>query len=329
MERFDSILNQTFVNWELIVVDGYSDDGSWELIKEFAAKDPRIHISQSQSERQGIYPSLNECLSKARGEYIYIATGDDTMTPGCLEKMLQALESHPDCDLCHCCLKLIDENGLPNQEKWEDFLCQRFLGNIIFQKHIRKAPYDGILHLGLHSVYTSLTQLLIKKRVFDKVGLFRNDWGSVGDFEWNMRASLVCDTLHLPEYLATWRLHKNQATEKFEAKFTELEKCEKKIAMTKEAIKILEKYDMKMYAKLNTGNLFEIYKVEKFYLILNKMRSILPKLIICAKSCLKDHRLIACLLWFKLTGTSPRDGMTKILRKELSRLGLNKNIILL
>ena len=49
-ERFETIFNQTFTDWELIVYDSYSDDGSWEYIQELAAREPRMRISQGPRE---------------------------------------------------------------------------------------------------------------------------------------------------------------------------------------------------------------------------------------------------------------------------------------
>ena len=46
-ERIQTVLDQTFTDWELVIVDSYSDDGAWELIQEFATKEPRMQISQA------------------------------------------------------------------------------------------------------------------------------------------------------------------------------------------------------------------------------------------------------------------------------------------
>jgi glycosyltransferase involved in cell wall biosynthesis len=210
-ERIQTILDQTLTDWELIIVDSYSEDGAWELFQDFAKKDSRIRISQAP--REGMYAGLNNCIHLARGEYIYIATSDDTMTPDCLEKMAAALDEHPECDLAHCCLTLIDRNGKEIEDKWSNWDKVKFFGDRIHQKHIRFAPYDGILYCVLGTIYTSLTELLIRQQVFKKIGLFKSEFGSSGDFEWGLRASLVCNTIHIPEYLATWRVYPEQLTQ--------------------------------------------------------------------------------------------------------------------
>ncbi len=210
-ERIRTIMEQTFTDWELIIVDNYSEDGAWEFFQVLAKKDPRIRVSQAP--REGMYANWNNCIRLARGEYVYIATSDDTMKPEFLEVMVSALEEHPGCDLAHCKLEIIDENGNPHPTlNWDKFYCTAYFGDLIDREHIRLAPHDGLLHCGVKTVYTSITQLLIRRSLFDRVGLFLTDYGSIADFEWDMRASLVANTLHIPEYLATWRVHRDQGT---------------------------------------------------------------------------------------------------------------------
>ncbi|PIE31909.1 glycosyl transferase family 2 [candidate division KSB3 bacterium] len=209
-ERLRTIVEQTYADWELIVIDGYSDDGAWELIGEFAARDPRFRISQAPP--KGVYAALNRAIQLARGEYVYLAMSDDTMTLDCLDRMVSALEAYPDCEVCHCCLQIIDETG-NELEDWRQFESVRFYGERINRLHVRKAPLDGILHCALYMMYCSLTQLLLRRSIFQKVGLFPTSHGSIGDFEWNMRVGLACNILHVPETLATWRRHSTQATD--------------------------------------------------------------------------------------------------------------------
>ncbi|NJN74916.1 MAG: glycosyltransferase [Limnothrix sp. RL_2_0] len=186
--RFESILSQSFDHWELIIVDGYSDDGAWELIQKYAQND--IRIKAIQAPREGIYEGLNRCINLAKGEYIYIATSDDTMTNDCLEKMVSALGAYPECDICHCCLTIIDQSGKELTSDWTSLLPAQFFGALLNRPHIRIAPHDAILYCCLNTVYSSLTQLLVRRSIFDKVGLFKSQFGSQGDLEWGIRASL-------------------------------------------------------------------------------------------------------------------------------------------
>ena len=209
-ERMESIVGQTLTDWELIVVDSKSTDGSRELLNEYAARDPRIRISEGP--RDGIYTNLNRAIERGSGKFVYVATSDDTMRPDCLERMVKALEAHPECGLAHCCLELIDENGAPSTSDWEKWVAQQYFGDWIHQYHVRRAPHDGILHFGFYTVYSSLTQLLIRRSVFEEYGLFGTDCTPHSDFEWGMRVSLNENIVHIPLKLATWRRHQQQAT---------------------------------------------------------------------------------------------------------------------
>jgi glycosyltransferase involved in cell wall biosynthesis len=211
-ERLDSILAQTFQDWECIVSDNFSTDGAWEIFQSYAARDSRFKLEQVPRSPLGMYPNWNNCLRRATGEFVYIATSDDTMSPDCLEKMVSALEEHPECGLCQCALEIIDENSKLHAYRWKEFAFGRFAPEWVETRHVRPAPVDGLLHCVLQTVYTSITQLLIRKRVFDNYGLFETQWGSVADFEWGMRVGFLESCVYVPEFLATWRKHPEQAT---------------------------------------------------------------------------------------------------------------------
>jgi glycosyltransferase involved in cell wall biosynthesis len=211
-ERLQTITEQTFTNWECIIADGYSDNGSWEYLKETAEKDKRFQAYQFKKE--GIYNAWNNGINLAKGQYIYIAPSDDTMTGDCLQKLYDVLQQYPECELACCLLKIIGDNGqsIPGNN-WDNYYPAQYFGELLQTKHIRYAPYDGILHCGIQTVYTSITQLLIKRSLFEKTGLFLTGKGSTADLEWGMRAGLVANVVHVPEYLATWRIHDQQASD--------------------------------------------------------------------------------------------------------------------
>lgn len=210
-ERFESIFQQTFNDWELFVYDSHSDDGSWEFIQEVARTDKRVRIAQGP--REGPYPAWNECLRQTNGEYVYIATSDDSMSPDFLEKMLGALDKHRQCELAHCKLAIVDERGKTLPKLWPE--CTVFADRspeLVETPHVRYAPYNGLLQLtGKHTIL-SITQVLIRRSIFSRIGDFPNRWGSISDFNWEMKAGLVANMVHVPNTGATWRLHSRQAT---------------------------------------------------------------------------------------------------------------------
>lgn len=211
-ERVETIFAQTYRNWELIVSDNYSEDGAWEFFESVARKDSRVLIARAP--REGLYPNWNNCLRRASGDYVYVATSDDTMSPDCLEKMVDALERHRDCDLAHCPLVIIDEDGRTLADPWWPRLTLfgRTSGPMLSRPHIRRAPLDGLLPLTGEFVYFSITQLLMRRSLFSRTGEFLSRWGSVGDFNWYMKAGLVTNTIHVPSTWATLRMHAKTAT---------------------------------------------------------------------------------------------------------------------
>ena len=208
-ERTDSILNQTLQDWELIVVDSYSTDGSWEFFETLAGQDRRVKISQAP---KGLYESWNRCLKQVTGDFVYIATSDDSMRPDALEKMVGALSEHPECEICDSQLDMVDQSGdsIPGIE--DRLLIYRYLGELKDKKHIRRRPHDGLVYLTANPVYTSITQILFRRSLLERVGLFKTNWGSKCDYEWGIRASLSTNTVYLPDKLSTWLRHDQQAT---------------------------------------------------------------------------------------------------------------------
>ena len=323
--RLDSILAQTFTDWELIVVDGYSDDGAWELIQDYASRDSRLRISQSQ--RLGIYDAINRCISQARGEYIYIATSDDTMEPDCLDRMVAALDAHPECGLCHCSLRVIDEQGRTLEGMWRGFPVGKFFGDLVDVPHIRLAPHDGILHAAVYAVYVSLTTLLIRRSVFERVGLFREDWGSECDFEWGMRASLVTSTLHLPEELATWRLHDAQATAGLV--LASSARHRRLAEMVEAALQILVRENPALWEKIEVDRLLKPYLQQGLGLGLWEQPGKLRKLAYLGRALVRQPGLLVDNLREYLLPDSLVSSSLDYIRDELERLGLQDNIRLL
>ena len=94
-ERFvastiESILNQSFTNYELLIVDDASTDGTFSILESF--KDPRIRLSRNK-QNLGMGRNWNKAVSSSVGKYVKLLCGDDLLDPRCLEQQVAALES--------------------------------------------------------------------------------------------------------------------------------------------------------------------------------------------------------------------------------------------
>lgn len=105
------IINQTYSNWELIMCDDCSDDNTLEIAKKLASKDKRIIILHN-NRNLTLAPTLNVCLSVARGDYIARMDGDDVCELNRFEKELCFLEKNPQYAFVSCNMDLFDSNGI-------------------------------------------------------------------------------------------------------------------------------------------------------------------------------------------------------------------------
>lgn len=204
----DSIFSQTVTDWELVVCDSYSDDGTWEFLQQFRS-DPRIHLYQIPKE--GLYAGWNQCLNRARGEFIYIATADDTMEPSCLEQLMAPMVVCPEAGLTLANVRQINEQGHTMEVPQKEI--QRF-----FHRHScgcwtrwsREAMFLALACFGWG--LGSVTGFLFRRSLLSQTGFFPTDLSFLGDAEWTLRAVLAADVVCIDDSLATWRCHPSQAS---------------------------------------------------------------------------------------------------------------------
>ena len=113
-EAVESILAQTFTDFEFLIVDDGSTDGSRKILERYAAQDPRIHLKSRPN--TGLVIALNEMLSDARGEFIARMDADDVSLPERFEKQLEFLSEHPKVVAVGTAQVWIDPVGLPLRE---------------------------------------------------------------------------------------------------------------------------------------------------------------------------------------------------------------------
>ena len=195
-----SVLNQTYQDFEIIVVDDGSTDNTGEIIRSF--KDKRVKYIKKYKENKGSSVARNIGIKVARGKYIAFLDSDDEWLPEKLDKQIKVLQSEsPEVGVVYSNLCYIDENG----KSMNKSLSRKKEGYI----------YEDLL--GRNYVGTPST-LLIKKVCFNQVGLFDDLLNAQEDWDMWIRIAKYYRFALIKIPLVKYRLHSNQISRNLELK---------------------------------------------------------------------------------------------------------------
>ena len=153
----DSLLSQTYKNWQAIVCDDCSTDGTLELIKKNEAKHPNKFLIIRNETNLRLAASLNRCLQYADGEYCARMDGDDYIDPQRFEKQIHFLQTHPTIQLVGTEMQVFTEqNKLGRVIEYEEFPNKYSL---------RKGPCFAHATIMMYTgVYKALNGYTVSKR---------------------------------------------------------------------------------------------------------------------------------------------------------------------
>ena len=193
-EAIESILNQTFLDFEFIILDDYSTDNSYEIINEYAKRDTRILVLRNEK-NLGIAESRTKCIKLAKGKYIAIADADDISIPTRLEKQLKYLEEYKEYGVVGGFLELFDSKT----------------GKII---GLRKYYKDDAKLRKRIFIYSPVAQpaSMVKKEVFDNIGFYNPEYPPAEDLDLWFRLGTKYKFANIQEVLIKYRVHRNSAT---------------------------------------------------------------------------------------------------------------------
>jgi glycosyltransferase involved in cell wall biosynthesis len=109
-KRLTSIVNQTYHDFEIIIVDDASTDDSRPLLQQFAAVEPRCTQVVLAEQNGGIFVTWNRGIRLAQGEYVWIAESDDYADPRLLARLVGEMEAQPNIGLAYCQSWIVDEH---------------------------------------------------------------------------------------------------------------------------------------------------------------------------------------------------------------------------
>lgn len=214
-----SVVDQSYNDYEIIAVDDGSTDGT----REWLAARPEPIQKLFNEENLGTYGSLNAALAKASGEFVAVLNDDDVWAPEKLAKQVALLDSDPKVGLVHTDGEFIDGEGKVVPGKPLGFRFPTFV--------------TGDILLGL--VYENkiiASAALFRRRCVDELGGFNPEYFGSGDWEMWFRIAMHWKVGFVPEPLTYYRVHGENASHKLERIWRDDEKLRKWIAEQLERI---------------------------------------------------------------------------------------------
>jgi glycosyltransferase involved in cell wall biosynthesis len=206
-EAIDSVLSQTYKNYEIIVVDDGSTDETWKIIQSYGSS-----LLGIQKENGGVASALNCGIQHASGKYIAWLSHDDLFLPNKLERQIIFLNQFPQFKACYTDYYSIDENG-----------------RIIIEIETPWYPRDQALRALFGRAYINGSTMLIERTCFDRVGWFSEKLRYTQDTEMWLRLLRHFEIGRVPEKLGKGRMHPVQGSINVEVHRTEAESMYREI----------------------------------------------------------------------------------------------------
>lgn len=197
----DSLINQTYKNWELIIADDASSDNSVEIINQWLTKYSLNVKKVFHKKNRGFIYTLNECINKSEGKYIKTIAADDIMFPELFQESIKTFEKLPnEYMMVYSNAKKIDENG----NVGENLLSQAFDFD---RNNLKTILYKGNFVIALTA--------MIKKEVFSQLGLFNPNF-IIEDYEYWLRISDKYKVEYINKVLGYYRFHSDNISKKMD-----------------------------------------------------------------------------------------------------------------
>jgi glycosyltransferase involved in cell wall biosynthesis len=198
-EAVDSVLDQYYENFELLIADDCSPDAEVRaIIEEYAAKDSRVRLVRRDT-NGGISAATNSAIAAAQGDWLTFMDHDDTLVPHALLHVVLAIQEHPQANLIYSDEDKINEANEP------------------FMPYF-KSDFDPILLLGQNYVCHLTT---VRRDLVNELGGLRSEFDGSQDWDLVLRVSEMVNRnsiIHIPHVLYHWRSHSGSTSQSSEAK---------------------------------------------------------------------------------------------------------------
>lgn len=228
-ETINSVLNQTYKEWELIVVDDGSTDNTAKIVKAFCEKDNRIQYFYK--ENSGVSDTRNYGMEKAKGEYIVFLDSDDVWLNIFLEETLSVLKENENIGAVNTNVQFVDYKSNKTS---------------IFYRGVTSSDINKLIFFELKNKTTGPSGTVVKTNLAKKINGFNKDLSNVADKMFYIDLSKITNIANIDKVLWYYRVHNdnmhkdvNNIISDFEKYFTILK--QKEIIDKKSDIKSLKR----------------------------------------------------------------------------------------
>jgi len=193
-EAIDSILNQTFKDFEFLIINDASTDRTAEILQSY--QDPRIKIVNNEK-NMGLTKSLNKGLKLAKGEYIARMDADDISMPNRLDTQYAYMKSNPDLAICASSYEQIDKNRNTIR------IIKRYLG------------CEQLYYFLTFANWLAHSTVFLRKTMILKLNGYNDQLMQAQDYDLWYRVSRIGKVIQIGEILLRLRTHQNNMSSKY------------------------------------------------------------------------------------------------------------------
>jgi glycosyltransferase involved in cell wall biosynthesis len=203
-KRIQSILEQTYQDFEILFLDDASSDNSREIFAQFADH-PKIRAIFNDENTKSPFKQWNKGIKNTTGEYIWLAESDDYADPNFLETLVPLLDKHPSVGLAYCQSWEVDPQGsiIGNKSDGTDDICKkRWRSN-----YINNGLDECKNYLVIKNTIPNASAVLIRRKSFEQIGQAEESMFLCGDWMTWVKLLMVSDVAFVGESLNYFRQH--------------------------------------------------------------------------------------------------------------------------
>ena len=197
-QAIESVLSQTYKDYELLIVDNHSTDHTLEKVRRFS--DARIRLVKNEK-NYGMSENWNICLRRAQGEYIQLLCADDFLKPECLEEKAGILDKYPDTALVFSASHVVDARGKAVLKR------RPFRGRLICDG--RKMAE---MSFRRGNIYGEPSNVMFRRTAAGKAGEFTDSLFYSVDWDYWIRLSMQGRVAYTERFLTSFRISATSAT---------------------------------------------------------------------------------------------------------------------